>query len=146
MRLEVTAKNIGPTLFGTKIRGHEIIADMPESMGGSDAAPTPPEIFLASLAECFGMVALAHCRDRGIPYEGMTVIGSAEKVEEDGEEYWTDLTLHVHFPERLSDERVEAIKRHAIKACSVGGTVSRAIEVEVTAGSGDQACCCGCGE
>ena len=144
VKIEVTAKNVGPTVFSADIRGYEVKADAPEAMGGTGTAPIPPEIFLAALAECFGMVAALHCKQRGLPYEGMTVTASAEKAEEDGEEYWANIKLHVHFPEKLDEERLEAILRHAKKACSVSGTVERAIDVEVTAGSGGSGCCC-CG-
>ena len=141
MRVEVTAKNIGPTVFSANIRGHEVKADVPEAMGGTDTAPLPPELFLASLAECFGMVAAIHCRDRGIPYEGMTVTVSAEKAEENGEEYWKGYKLHCHFPQELPQERLDAIMRHARKACSVRGSIIRALDVEVTADAGGG--CCG---
>ncbi|MCX7598837.1 MAG: OsmC family protein [Armatimonadetes bacterium] len=144
MKIEVTAKNVGPTVFSADIRGTEIKADVPPELGGTGTAPLPPEIFLAALAECFGMVAALHCKDRGIPYEGMTVTASAEKAEEDGEQYWTNFKLHVHFPEALPDERVQAILRHATQACSVRGTIKRAVDVEVTAASGKSGCCC-CG-
>lgn len=137
MRLEVTAKNVGPTVFATKVRGHEIIADLPAEKGGSDVAPLPPEIFLAALAECFGMVALIHCRDRGIPYEGMSVTVSAENSVDDGQEHWTDMTLHCEFPEELSKQRLDAIMRHTKAACSVRGTITMGAKVEVTAESGN---------
>lgn len=144
MKLEVTAKNVGPTVFSADIRGYEVKADAPESVGGTGTAPCPPEILLTALAECFGIVAALHCKQRGIPYEGMTVTVSAESAEEDGEEYWTNFKLHVHFPEKLPDDRLEAIMRHAKKACSVRGTIMRPVDVEVTASSGASGCCC-CG-
>lgn len=144
MRIEVTAKNVGPTVFSADIRGYEIKADVPPEMGGTGTAPLPPEIMLAALAECFGMVAALHCKQREIPYEGMTVTASAEKAEEGGEEYWTNFKIHVHFPEKLPEDRLDAILRHAQKACSVRGSLKRALDVEITATSGKSGCCC-CG-
>ncbi|MBC7289031.1 MAG: OsmC family protein [Armatimonadetes bacterium] len=144
MRIEVTAKNVGPTVFSANVRGHEIRADVPAALGGTDSAPMPPEIMLAALAECFGMVAALHCKERGIPYEGMTVTVSAEKTEQDGQEYWDNFKLHVHFPEPLPEERINAILRHASSACSVRGTLIRPVDVEVTCASGPGRCsCCG---
>lgn len=135
-QLKVTARLVGPTLFAAKVRGHLVLADLPEDMGGTDVAPLPPEIFLASLAECFGMVAAVHCRDRGIPCRGMKVTVCADKAkDEDGAEYWTNIKMHIHFPEEVDEQRVRAILRHASLACSVKGTIIRQQDVVLTTGA-----------
>jgi uncharacterized OsmC-like protein len=141
--LKIVATNIAPTVFTAKVRGHVIVADIPEEKGGTDLAPMPPELMLASLAMCFGMVAALHCRDRGLPHVGMTVAVSADKIGKPGEqERWGNIKLHVRFPEELPPERIEAIMRHAKLACSVRGTLTAGGEVEVTACSGEDCPVC----
>ncbi len=138
-QLTVTARLVGPTLFAAKVRGHLVLADLPEEMGGTDVAPLPPEILLASLAECFGMVAALHCRDRGIPCRGMSVTVCADKgKDENGAEYWTSIKMHVRLPEEVDEQRVRAIMRHASLACSVRGTIIREQDVTVTTGPEDE--------
>jgi putative redox protein len=136
--VEVCATNIGPTAFAVKVRGHVVLADVPEARGGTDLGPRPAELFLASLAACFGMVVALHCRDRGLPYAGVKVWASGDKVgDPTHQQRWTNLKLHVRFPEELPPERIEAIMRHAKLACSVRGTISAGEQVEVSVCSGE---------
>jgi putative redox protein len=122
------------------VRGFQVRADQPEDKGGTNTGPKPSEMFLACLALCFGHVVVVHCRDRGIPYEGMSITVSGEKMEADGQQFWGNLRIHLHLPEQLPQSRVRAILRHAEKACSVGGTVTRPghIEHTVTTGGAQQ--------
>jgi uncharacterized OsmC-like protein len=144
-KISLTAKCVGPTILAAEVRGHQIVADLPEAMGGTNIAPMPPELLLASVAECYGMVVIVHCRDRGINYEGMTVSASAEKaVDENGEEYWHQFKVHLHMPEELPKKRMDALLRHAKQTCSVRGTVLRAVDVVVTAGAGATCAECQC--
>jgi ribosomal protein S12 methylthiotransferase accessory factor len=124
------------------IRGHKVVGEVPPSLGGTDTAPAPPELFLASLAQCFGLVATLHCQSRGISSEGLSVTVSADKAkDEDGSEYWTNIALHVHLPEGIDEERAKAILRHAQLACSVRGTLVRQHDIPITLG-GKGCCCC----
>jgi len=133
----ITARNVGPTLFASRVRGHLVLCDLPEDMGGTDLGPLPPELFLASLANCFAMVAAIHCRDRDIPYQGMCVTVTADKAkDEHGAEYWTNIKLLVELPAEIDDERLAAILRHARLMCSVRGTVIREQDVETRIVSG----------
>jgi putative redox protein len=38
--------------YDVSIRGHSVVTDQPASGGGTDAGPTPTELFVASLASC----------------------------------------------------------------------------------------------
>ena len=131
--LTVTAKLVGPTIMAARIRDHVVLADIPAAMGGTDIAPLPPEIFLASLAQCFGMVAALHCRSREIPCQGLEVTVTADKAkDDDGSEYWTNIKMHARIPGDLDRQRLEAMGRHAKLLCSVRGTIIRDQEIDVT--------------
>jgi hypothetical protein len=39
----------GGKRFIMKVRGHDIVTDLPDLKGGEDAGPTPSELFIASL-------------------------------------------------------------------------------------------------
>ncbi|WP_327730974.1 hypothetical protein OG250_39685 [Streptomyces sp. NBC_00487] len=43
--------------YAVEIRGHRLPVDRPEEAGGQDTAPTPTELFAASLATCVAF----HC-------------------------------------------------------------------------------------
>jgi len=57
----------------TKARKHVIVQDLPEFAGGKDAGPLPPELLLASLAGCIGIVARYHSGKFGVEIKGMEI-------------------------------------------------------------------------
>jgi putative redox protein len=52
--------------------------DQPGYAGGEGTAPTPFELFLASLATCAGIYVLGFCQQRGIDTAGMEIVQSHE--------------------------------------------------------------------
>lgn len=56
--------------FGVRIRGHEFEVDQPDS---GDAAPTPTELFVASLASCVAFYAGRLCTRHGVDPTGLGV-------------------------------------------------------------------------
>jgi ribosomal protein S12 methylthiotransferase accessory factor len=55
-------------------RGHTLPTDQPAGGGGTDSAPMPFEVFLASIGTCAGIYILGFCRQRGIPTDGVRII------------------------------------------------------------------------
>jgi len=43
--------------YEVTVRGHRLVVDQPADAGGQDSAPTPTELFLASLATCVAFYA-----------------------------------------------------------------------------------------
>src|SRR5450759_146811 len=52
----------GDDKFDINIRGHVVRVDQPVKDGGEDTAPTPTELFIASLASCVAFYARACLR------------------------------------------------------------------------------------
>jgi putative redox protein len=46
-------------------RGHEVVCDEPESLGGADLGPTPVELFLISIGACKAMTAKMYADRKG---------------------------------------------------------------------------------
>lgn len=57
----------------TVARGHEVEADEPRSIGGSDAAQSPVELLLTSLATCQAVTYRLWADELGIPVERIEV-------------------------------------------------------------------------
>ncbi len=56
------------------IRGHRYIqVDQPTEAGGTDTAPTPTELFAASLAACIAFYAGSYLHRHGLPRTGLRV-------------------------------------------------------------------------
>jgi putative redox protein len=52
--------------------------DQPPAAGGGNAAPSPFELFLASLGTCAGFYVLSFCQQRGIDMAGIELRQSME--------------------------------------------------------------------
>jgi uncharacterized OsmC-like protein len=56
-----------------RARGHELRSDQPVEDGGDDSAPTPTELFVASLAACVAFYAQRFLRRHETSTEGLVV-------------------------------------------------------------------------
>jgi len=62
-------------------KGFIVKTDQPVHDGGDGTAPSPFDYFLVSLASCAGYYALAFCRQRQLPVEGLGVTMTTERGE-----------------------------------------------------------------
>ncbi|MFA6433929.1 MAG: OsmC family protein [Elusimicrobiales bacterium] len=63
----------GNKKINASFHGFEIKTDQPESAGGNGSAPTPFDLFLASLGTCAGIFAVGFLQSRGLPTEGFKI-------------------------------------------------------------------------
>lgn len=99
-------------------RGFTIPTDQPVPAGGTNSAPSPFDLFLASLATCAGYYVLAFCQERKIPTEGITL---AQRMERDPKSKMVDLVsieirLPADFPAKYKDAVIKAAEHCAVKA------------------------------
>jgi len=62
-------------------RGHVILTDQPIMAGGDDSAPSPFELFMASIGACAGVYVKSFCKQRGLPYENIKLVQRMSKNE-----------------------------------------------------------------
>ncbi|MFJ7587510.1 OsmC family protein [Streptomyces sp. NPDC097617] len=84
-RLVVT--HVEGDAYAAVVRGHRVLVDQPANAGGADAAPTPTELFAASLATCIAFYSGRYLLRHGLPREGLQVR--------------TDFTMAVDRPARV---------------------------------------------
>jgi len=70
---EMTVRHQGGDRLEIDVRGHRVIVDQPAEAGGTDAGPTPTELFVAGLASCVGFYAERFLRRHSLPVEGLEV-------------------------------------------------------------------------
>lgn len=97
-----------------KMGAHEILTDQPTSSGGDDAAPSPWDLFLASIGACAGFYALAFFQKRELATDGLRVV--ARPRSEDGT--LADVEVEVTVPDDFPEKYREPLLR-SIEGCSV---------------------------
>jgi uncharacterized OsmC-like protein len=123
--------NVGPTFFAGETAGHKIYGDVPPVFGGNDMAMIPPMGVLVVLGNCMGMEIALACKNKGLPYAGMTLDVEAEWDEK--EHFLHDFKMSIHMPEGL-DEHLRRSVEAGVKMCTVRNTLLRGAQVEVEIG------------
>lgn len=117
--------------FAIEIRGHTVVVDQPEDIGGEDEGPTPTELFVASLAACVGFYARRYLARHRLDATGLRVEVAwdmATKPSRVGE-----VTLRVVVPAGVPDERRAGLLAQA-SHCTVHNTLHQPppIVIELT--------------
>lgn len=108
-----------------KVRNHIIKTDQPVNAGGDDQAPTPFELFLASMATCAGIYVKGFCDNRNIPTEGISLVQSHEFDEKGmAKRIVMEIRVPKDFPEKYVDSLVAVanlckVKQHLINPPAV---------------------------
>lgn len=99
-------------------KGFTIKTDQPVHDGGDGTAPSPFDYFLVSLASCAGFYALAFCRERKIPVEGLGVTMKTERGEVSKMIDTIAITVDLPsgFPEKYRSALIKAVDRCTVKA------------------------------
>ena len=96
--------------------GMTIRTDQPVAAGGGGSAPSPFDLFLASMATCAGFYALRFCQERGLPTEGLGVTMDWERSPET--KLISRVRISVKLPEGFPEKYRAAILR-ATDQCAV---------------------------
>ena len=63
----------GDKKINADLNGFRISTDQPKSAGGNGSAPTPFDLFLASLGTCAGIFAVSFMQSRNLSTEGFKI-------------------------------------------------------------------------
>jgi ribosomal protein S12 methylthiotransferase accessory factor len=126
MRIEVSFP--GGKRVAAAVGDFVVPTDQPVDAGGDDSAPAPYELFLASLATCAGLYALAFCQARGIGVEGLRVVQQSEvdPVTKLASRVKLEIGLPAGFPDKYRNAIV-----NAVAGCKVKKTIAAGIAVDV---------------
>lgn len=107
-------------MFETKIGEHAVKFDVPESMGGSDRAPNPPQYMVASLGACVAAFVANYCNHAGLDTTDLTVDVEFEKNGRPMR--MTDFKVTVNLPHTEINGRMAALRKVAAQ-CPVHETM-----------------------
>ena len=102
--------------------GHRVPTDQPRDNGGEDTAPSPFQLFLASIGTCAGIFVQGFCARRELSTEGIRIV---ERPEFDAEGALAAVDLEIQVPAGFPERYREALVRVA-EQCSV----KRAIQAQ----------------
>ena len=114
-----------------KISAHtgvfSINTDQPAEAGGEGTAPSPFELFLASLGTCAGIYAVGFMQSRNIQPEGFGIDMSFESGSSSG--LISRIIMSVKLPEAFPAQYRDSIIR-AMGLCTVKKHLSENIKIE----------------
>ncbi len=113
---EITITLPGGRRVDAQIGAHTIHTDQPVANGGTDTAPSPFDLFLASLGTCAGIFVQGFCAARQIPVDGVKILerptfddaGTLRNVE-------LELVLPPAFPEKYRGALVAVVAQCSVK-------------------------------
>ena len=106
-----------------------IRTDQPITQGGGGTAPSPFDLFLASIGTCAGFYALRFCQQRNLDTEGL---GLSVTIERDATgKRVTRIRIEVTLPPAFPERYREAIAR-AVDQCAVRRQMAEPPQFEVS--------------
>ena len=98
-------------------RGFTIQTDQSEPSGGNGSAPSPFDLFLASIGTCSGYYVMAFCQQRHIPTDKIELtLGMVQNKERHLiERINISVSLPESFPERYVNACVKAAEQCTVK-------------------------------
>lgn len=118
----------GNKVITAHLHGHAIRTDQPIEGGGQNSAPSPFELFLASIGTCAGIYVKGFCDQRGLPTDGMKIIQTAQYSRETG--LPTHISLDIQVPEGFPEKYKPALI-HVAELCKVKQTIAHPPVFEV---------------
>ena len=116
-----------------ELRGFTIRTDQPEVAGGANTAPSPFDLFLASLGTCAGFYVLSFCQKRSIPADEISLTLATRRDEASRLIDRVEIVVHLpsDFPEKYVDACLKAaeqcsVKKHLLQPPHVALTAARA--------------------
>ncbi len=94
-----------------------IKTDQPTDSGGEGSAPTPFDLFLASIGTCSGFYVLSFCQARNISTGEIRLVLNTERNEKTKiiSKIAIEILLPKEFPEKYTDQLVRVAEKCTVK-------------------------------
>ena len=120
----------GNKKINAAFHGFEIQTDQPKSSGGDGSAPTPFDLFLASLGTCAGIFAVGFMQSRKLSTEGFKILLSFDWDE--SSHLVKKVTMKMKLPDGFPPQYKDAILK-ATELCAVKRHLHTPPAFEITA-------------
>lgn len=119
----------GGESYEVTVRGHRVTVDQPPDSGGQDLAPTPVELFVASLATCVAFYAGRYLTRHGLSRDGLGVSVEYEMAT-DRPARVAAVRLTLRVPGNLPAQRRSALRAVAAH-CTVHNSLAEPPSVTI---------------
>lgn len=120
----------GDKKINASFHGFEIKTDQPASAGGNGSAPTPFDLFLASLGTCAGIFAVGFMQSRKLNTEGFKIFLSFDWDE--ASHLVKKVTMKMRLPKDFPPQYRDAVLK-AAELCTVKRHLQNPPAFELTA-------------
>jgi putative redox protein len=103
----VTVRHLDGDRFAIGVRDHMFTVDQPADVGGDDTAPTPTELFVASLASCVAFYARRYLARHALPTAGLIVTADYTLGERPARV--TEIRVDIRLPDGVPEQRRDAL-------------------------------------
>lgn len=109
-------------------KGFTIKTDQSKAAGGEGTAPTPFDLFLASIGTCAGYFVLSFCQERGIPIGNAKLRLQTERIRETG--ILGMIIIDIDLPQDFPDKYKRAVKS-VVDQCTVKKSIVKAPDFDI---------------
>lgn len=114
--------------FGIRIRGHALSVDQPVDVGGEDTAPTPTELFVASLTSCVAFYVRRYLHRHHLDATGLVVDASFQLADKPARVDRIDISIRL--AEALPPARRDALLAVA-RHCTVHNSITTEPDISI---------------
>jgi putative redox protein len=125
----VTVRRVDGEAYTITARGHQVLTDQPVADGGSDAAATPTELLVASLASCVAFYAGRYLLRHGLDRAGLAVTAEFDMASDRPARVGA-LRLRITVPGGVPAQRTDALLAVA-SHCTVHNTLRQQPDVSI---------------
>ena len=109
--MDIHVQSPGGLLIDAHFGDFKVSTDQPMTDGGTNTAPSPFDLFLASLATCAGYYVIAFCRERNLPTEGISL--KMTNTWNDQSHLAENIAIEITLPAEFPDKYRRAVTRVA---------------------------------
>jgi ribosomal protein S12 methylthiotransferase accessory factor len=119
----------GGVAVAARLDSFQILTDQPVTAGGAGSAPSPYELFLASIGTCAGFFALRFCQQRQLSTDGLAL--SLDYRRDPDSKVLQQIDIRIKLPAGFPEKYRTAIIK-ATDQCAVKKAILAAPEFSVT--------------
>jgi putative redox protein len=108
--------------------GLTVQTDQPVEDGGAGSAPSPFDLFLASIGTCTGYYVLSFCQKKNIPTENIKVIANIQRNP--GTHLVETISIDIHVPPDFPEKYKNAVVK-AADVCTVKRNLKNPPEIDI---------------